>query len=60
MTQNFPQAIQFHNLGSNHSNFDVVTFDPLTIEPDNHQFNQNYFTKDQFFQQPGYQVIRNK
>jgi len=51
MTQNFPHTIQFHNIDSHQPNLDVVTFDPLTIEPANHQLNQNYFTKDQLFQQ---------
>ena len=60
MTQNFPQAIEFHNLDSQQPDLDVVTFDPLTIEPTNHQLSQNYFTKEQLFQQPGYQVVRNK
>ena len=54
------QAMEFHNLDSQQPDLDVVTFDPLTIEPTNHQLSQNYFTKEQLFQQPGYQVVRNK
>lgn len=60
MTQTFLESIHFNKNDSHVPNLDAVTFDLLTIEPEKHQLNQNYFTKEQLMQQPGYQVVRNK